>query len=168
MDPRYPVGPFDPNDTTPIPDLIAVIEALPARLREAVSGITEAQLETRYRDGGWTARQVVHHIADSHLNSYTRFRLGLTEERPVIRPYDEKKWAELPDAAHGPLEPTLALVDGLHARWAALLRSMSPADFQRVVVHPERGEWTLDRMLRIYAWHCRHHLAHIGICRVRG
>ena len=105
----------------------------------------------------------MHHLADSHLNWYTRFRLALTEERPVIKPYDEKRWAELPDAKRGPVEPSLRLIEGLHARWVALLRSMSPDDFQRVFVHPERGEMSLDRTARLYAWHCRHHLAHLSL-----
>lgn len=165
MDPQYPIGKFNPSDTTPLLDVIATIEQFPARLRAAVAGITEAELDRPYREGGWTARQVVHHLADSHINSYTRFRLGLTEDRPTIRPYDEKKWAELQDAAHGPIDPSLALIDALHARWAALMKSMAPEDFERVLVHPERGEMTLDRTARIYAWHCAHHEAHIGIAR---
>lgn len=164
MDPRYPVGRFDPEDATPLADLIDRIAALPGQLAEAARDLERrGKLDAPYREGGWTARQVVHHLADSHLNSYTRFRLALTEERPVIKPYDEKRWAELPDAKRGPVEPSLRLIEGLHARWVALLRSMSPDDFQRVFVHPERGEMSLDCTARLYAWHCRHHLAHLSL-----
>jgi len=121
------------------------------------------KLDVPYREGGWTARQVVHHLADSHLNSYARFRLALTEERPTIKPYDEKRWADLPDARLGPVEPSLLLIDGLHTRWVELLRSMTPADFERVFIHPDRGEMTLDHTARLYGWHCRHHLGHLEI-----
>ncbi len=168
-DPRYPVGKFDPSDATPLTEIVDVIERFPARLRAAVAGLTEKQLETPYRDGGWTARQVVHHLADSHLNSATRFRLALTEETPTIKPYSEKKWAELPDAAHGPIEMSLRLIEGLHARWAALLHSFTPDDWKRTFVHPERGgAMDLERTARLYAWHCRHHLAHIGMAAEKG
>ena len=168
MDPRYPVGRFDPADTTPLGEIVEQIAAFPAKLREAVAGLTERQLETRYRDGGWTARQVVHHLADSHLHSAARFRLALTENRPTIKPYDEKKWAELPDAAGAPVEMSLRLIEGLHARWAALLRTLTPEEWKRTFVHPERGEMDLERTARLYAWHCRHHLAHIGIAAEKG
>jgi hypothetical protein len=168
IDPRYPVGKFDAADTTAIAEVIEKIASLPGDLRQSVAGLTDRQLDPPYREGGWTARQVIHHLADSHLNSYTRFRLALTEDRPTIRPYSEKAWAELPDAKHGPVDPSIALLDGLHARWVALLRSMSPEDFQRVMVHPERGEMTLDRTARIYSWHCGHHLAHIAIAAAAG
>ncbi|RPJ53859.1 MAG: putative metal-dependent hydrolase, partial [Acidobacteria bacterium] len=143
--------------------VVAQIEQLPAQLRAAVAGMTEKQLDTPYREGGWTARQVVHHMADSHLNALARFRLTLTEERPAIKGYDEKKWAELPDAAHGPVEMSLRLIEGLHARWAALLQSFSPADWKRTFLHSERGELSLETTGRLYAWHCRHHLAHIRL-----
>jgi hypothetical protein len=164
MDPRYQIGRFDPEAGGPLSDEIAQIAALPARLAEAVATLEQqGKLDTPYREGGWTARQVVHHLADSHLNSYARFRLALTEERPTIKPYDEKRWAELPDAKDGPVAPSLALIEGLHARWAALLRTMTAQDFQRVFVHPDRGEMTLERTARLYGWHCRHHLAHLAI-----
>ncbi|HEY3382404.1 MAG TPA: putative metal-dependent hydrolase [Vicinamibacterales bacterium] len=163
MDPRYPIGKFDPRDTTPLPDIVAMLATFPTELRKAVAGLTMKQLTTPYRDGGWTARQVVHHVADSHLNCYARFRLALTEDRPTIKPYDEKKWAELPDAKGGPIDMSVDLVTGIHERWAALMRAMSPEDFARVFVHPDRGEMSLERTARLYAWHCRHHLAHIAL-----
>jgi hypothetical protein len=163
MDPRYPIGKPDLNDQRPLPEAIEEIAALPAQLREALAKVGPNRLDTPYREGGWTARQVVHHFADSHINSYVRFRLALTEDCPTIKPYDEKEWAELPDAKSGPVEVSLSLIDGLHARWAALLRSMAPADFERQFRHPERGLLTLAQNVRLYAWHCRHHLAHLRI-----
>lgn len=165
FDPRYPVGAFDPADSTALSELIDQIAALPGRLLELASDLDEGKLETPYREGGWTARQVIHHLADSHLNAYTRFRLALTEERPTIKPYDEKLWAELPDARRGPVQPSLALLEGLHARWVLLLGSMTPGDLQKVFVHPQRGEMTLERTLRLYAWHCRHHVGHLEIVK---
>ena len=168
MDPRYPVGRFDPADTTPLPDVIETIAALPRELQKAVARLTMKQVDTPYRDGGWTARQVVHHLADSHLNAYARFRLGLTENAPTIKAYDEKAWAELPDAKSGPLDMSIALIDGLHARWVSLMRAMTPEAFQRTFVHSERGAMTLELTARLYAWHCRHHLAHIGESESRG
>ncbi len=168
-DPRYPVGKFDPADTTtPLPAIVSRLERFPAQLRALVAGLTDKQLETPYREGGWTARQVVHHLADSHMNSAIRFRLALTEARPTIKPYDEKTWAELPDAAHGPLDMSVRLLEGLHARWVALLSSMTPQDWKRTFVHPERGEMDLERTARLYAWHCDHHLAHIRLAAERG
>lgn len=167
-DPQYPVGRFDPNDTTPLPQIIERLDRFPGELRAVVGGLTEKQLETRYREGGWTARQVVHHLADSHLHSGARFRLALTEKAPTIKPYSEKAWAELPDAAHGPVEMSLRLIEGLHARWVALMNAMTPEDWSRTFVHPERGEMSLERTARIYAWHCGHHLAHIRIAAEKG
>jgi hypothetical protein len=168
MDPRYPVGKFDPADATPLQEVIETIASLPRDLRKAVARLTIRQMDTPYRDEGWTARQVVHHLADSHLNCYARFRLALTEDAPTIKPYSEKAWAELPDAKSGPIDMSIALIDGLHARWAALMRSMTAEQFRRTFVHPERGAMTLDRTARIYAWHCRHHLAHIALSEARG
>jgi hypothetical protein len=162
-DRRYPVGRFGPSDTTPLPEIVERLERFPAEVRSLVASLTDRQLDTPYREGGWTARQVVHHLADSHLNSAVRFRLALTEERPTIKPYDEKAWAELPDAARGPVETSLRLLEGLHARWAALLKTMTAADWKRTFVHPERGEMDLERTARLYAWHCDHHLAHIRL-----
>lgn len=168
---RYPVGKFD--STTPFTadsraTAIAILASLPANLRAAVAGLTDAQLDSPYRPDGWTVRQVVHHLADSHLNAYTRIRLGLTEDNPTIKPYAEQKWAELPDAKSAPAEVSLDILDGLHQRWVMLLRTLSEADFARTVVHPEHGrEMSLDFLTAMYAWHCRHHVAHITALRTR-
>jgi hypothetical protein len=164
MDIRYPIGPYKPpaSITSAQRSLwIRQIEDLPASLKEAVAGLTGAQLDTPYRPAGWTVRQVVHHLPDSHLNSYIRFRLALTEDSPVIKPYDEAAWAELPDAKSAPIASSLALLEGLHARWAALLHSLDDTDYARTFQHPELGEIRLDWTLGLYAWHCRHHLSHI-------
>lgn len=168
VDPRYPIGKFDPADAAPLASVIDEIAALPEALRKAVTRLTMTQLDTPYREGGWTARQVVHHLADSHLNCYARFRLALTEEAPTIKPYSEKAWAELSDAKSGPVDMSLALLEGLHARWVVLMRAMTPEQFARTFVHPERGAMTLERTARLYAWHCRHHLAHIGVSAALG
>jgi len=170
MDLSYPIGRFEsPESVTP--ELrarwIGEIEAAPAQFRAAVHGLTGQQLDTPYRPGGWTVRQVVHHLADSHLHSYVRFRLALTEDQPAIKPYDQAKWAELPDARTAPVELSLQLIDSLHQRWVLLLRSMSDADFARVFLHPERGVMRLDITLAMYAWHSRHHAAHITGLRER-
>jgi uncharacterized damage-inducible protein DinB len=170
QDLRYPVGKFlpavsiSPKDRE---DWLLEIEALPSRLRAAVADLSDAQLDTPYRDGGWTVRQVVHHFADSHLNSYTRFRLALTEDNPTIRPYAEALWADLADARTAPIDLSMQLLDGLHSRWVLLIRSFSDADFDKTFRHPERGEMRLDQNLALYAWHCRHHLAHINGLRER-
>lgn len=167
---RYPLGPFtyspDADATTRQAD-IESIAAAPARLREAVAGLNESQLDTPYRPGGWTVRQVVHHMADSHVNAYVRFRLAMTEEHPTVRPYDEKAWAELADARTAPLAPSLALLESLHHRWVRLLRSLSADDMRRTVFHPENGEMTVDHLLQSYGWHCRHHVAHVKALRAR-
>ncbi|MEO5511401.1 MAG: YfiT family bacillithiol transferase [Longimicrobiales bacterium] len=147
--------------------LIDTIASLPRALRAAVHGLTDAQLDTPYRDGGWTVRQVVHHVPDSHANAYIRFRLALTEDEPTIRVYNEAKWAELPDARTLPVAPSLTLLEGLHARWVPLLREMSPQQYARMLVHPERGRLSLGSMLRLYDWHSRHHTAHITRLRER-
>jgi uncharacterized damage-inducible protein DinB len=149
------------------PPLIGEIEVAAAQFRAAVQGLTGQQLDARYRPGGWTVRQVVHHVADSHLNAYIRFRLALTEDEPTIKPYDQAKWAELPDARTAPAETSLQLIDSLHQRWVVLLRSMSDADFARSFLHPERGVMRLDTTLAMYAWHSRHHRAHITGLRER-
>jgi len=167
-DPRYPIGKFSysgPPDAAQRVALIAQIEAAPARLREAVAGLTAAQLATRYREGGWTVRQVVHHVPDSHMNAYVRFRLALTEDEPGIKAYDEARWAELEDALHGPVEVSLQLLDNLHIRWVTLLRSLSDSEWKRRLRHPELGLLELDRMLALYAWHGRHHVAQITTLR---
>lgn len=165
VDLKYPIGPFV-FPTSSSPDdretHIAAIEALPALLRNAVAGYSPAEWERPYRPGGWTVRQVVHHLADSHMNALTRFKLALTEFEPTIKPYNEGAWAELPDTAATPPESSLGLLDALHLRWGTLLRAMSGADFQRTLRHPEHGRvFTLDEMLALYAWHGRHHVAHI-------
>lgn len=164
---RYPVGKFEwPSGQGP-EEWIEEIASAPARLRAAVENLSADQLDTPYRPGGWTVRQVVHHLADSHLNSYARFRWALTEEEPAVKPYDEKAWAELADARAGEAEVSLRLLEALHARWVALLRSLSPADFARTFRHPEHGAWPLDKNLALYAWHGRHHTAQITALRER-
>ena len=167
QDLSYPIGKFDPNDTPSRADLIGVISDLPKNVEAAISGLTEEQLDTPYRPGGWTVRQTVHHIADSHANSVIRFKLALTEdEAPTIRPYYEDRWAELADSTM-PVDVSLKLIDGLHTRWAGLLESMTDADFGRKFIHPETGEWTLEKALALYAWHSLHHTAHITRLRER-
>ena len=138
----------------------------PAKLKAAVGGLNDRQLDTPYRPGGWTVRQVVHHLPDSHLNSFVRFKLALTEEEPTIKPYDEARWAELADSK-APIELSLPLLENLHERWVLLLNSLTPADWQRKFRHPERGPMTLTDNLQIYAWHGRHHVAHITALRER-
>jgi hypothetical protein len=170
QDPRYPVGRFRPlPDSTPAERAIWIDElaALPQWLREAVHGLNESQLNTPYRPGGWTVRQVVHHLPDSHINGYARFRLALTEDAPVTKAYDQGQWAELPDARLAPVEPSLNFLDGLQARWVLLLRSLSHQQFKNVFSIPGRGDFTLDRALALYAWHSRHHVAHIQRLRER-
>jgi uncharacterized damage-inducible protein DinB len=167
---RYPIGRFrfDPPATDASrADAIASIAAAPAVLRAAVTGLDEGQLATHYRPGGWTVRQVVHHFADSHVNAYMRFRLTLTEEEPTIRTYEEAAWAELPDAREAPLELSLALLDRLHERWVLLLRALPPAAMERTLRHPDRGVMTLDHLLQLYAWHGKHHAAHVTSLRTR-
>ena len=166
---RYPVGRFAPveNTANARAEHIRIIGMLPKRLCGAIAGLQDAQLDTPYRDGGWTVRQVVHHLADSHANSVIRFKLALTEDWPTIKPYDEKAWAELPDSKTLPLDSSLSFITGMHERWVALLEAMSEADFQRGYVHPERGKQDLATALAIYAWHCRHHTAHITALRAR-
>ena len=160
---RYPVGRFSftSADDRSRAESIAIIGDLPSRLRAAIAGMSDAQLDTPYRDGGWTVRQVVHHLPDSHLNAFARFKFALTEDKPTIKAYDEAKWAELPDGRTGPVASSLAFLEGLHARWTLLLRGMRGSDFARELVHPQNGAMTLDRMLALYAWHSRHHVAHI-------
>ena len=172
MDLRYPVGPCQYPTAVSVEaryQHIADIQAAPAHFRDAVAGLNNAQLDTPYRPGGWTVRQVVHHFADSHINAYVRFRLALTEDQPTIKPYDEKKWAELPDARSLPVEASLQLIDGLHGRWVTLLRALTDGDFSRTINHPELGVVRLDTYLAAYGWHCRHHAAHItGLCQRMG
>jgi uncharacterized damage-inducible protein DinB len=172
-EPRYPIGRFEaPAAFTADSRAAALtaIAALPGELRAAVAGLDDAQLDTPYRDGGWTVRQVVHHVPDSHLNAYCRHKLAVTEERPAIRPYDEKTWAELEEARSAPVELSLALLDALHARWHTFLGSLPEAAFGRQFHHPEAGTWmSLDWSVAMYAWHGRHHSAHItALRRARG
>jgi hypothetical protein len=162
---RYPVGRFArvtaPLDPATRDAHLVTLEQLPARLRALVSGRNDAALDTPYRPGGWTVRQVVHHVPDSHLNAYIRMKFAVTEDAPTIKTYEEAKWAELPEAKSGPTEMSLALLDGLHRRWLAFLRGLPDSDFARVYVHPELGRVTLDEAIALYAWHSRHHTAHV-------
>ncbi len=163
-DPRYPIGKFKfdvPPTTEERNTLIADIEKAPDALRAAVRGLTPQQIETPYREGGWTVRQVVHHVPDSHMNAYIRFKLALTEDEPTIKPYEEARWAELEDSRSTPIEVSLSLMDFLHHRWVRVLRSIQPEEWKRTLRHPEMGPLTLDKMLILYAWHGKHHVAHI-------
>ena len=167
---RYPVGPCEwPAEVSAEEKRrhIRDITEMPAKLRQAVAGLSPQHLDIPYREGGWTIRQIVHHIPDSHLNSYMRFKLALTEVEPTIRPYDEKLWAEMPDARTAPVEISLDLVDALHRRWALMLGSMADADFERALQHPEIGQLKLKSLLAGYGWHCRHHVAQIVATRRR-
>jgi hypothetical protein len=168
---RYPIGKFERRDELNADErrtMIDTIAAAPSRMREAVSGLSDTQLDTPYRDGGWTVRQVIHHVPDSHLNAYIRLKLALTEEDPLIRPYDEALWAGLPDTQQTPVEVSLTLLESLHARWVTLLRSLEDSDFRRTLRHPEHsGILTLDWLVSMYAWHSRHHVAHVTSLRER-
>jgi hypothetical protein len=164
LDLAYPIGKMTlPAEyTTALRQaLIAQIGELPGALRRTVDGWDDRRLDTPYREGGWTVRQVIHHLVDSHLNAYIRFKLTLTEEEPTVKPYEEKRWAELADAKSGPVAYSLDMLDGLHKRWIIMLAAMPDAAFERRYVHPETGAGTLNRLLAVYAWHGRHHLAHI-------
>ncbi len=162
---RYPIGKFSvkrPISSEQVDSFIADIAALPEQLRKAVAGFSDEQLDTPYRPGGWTVRQVIHHLADSHINSMMRFKLALTEDKPVIKPYYEDRWAKLEDGNKAPVEMSLQLLEGLHQRWVILLKSLSPEDLDKTFVHPEQGkEVPLDINIALYSWHCNHHLAHI-------
>jgi len=163
-DPRYPIGKFAKPEAYTDASRAAAIQHLadlPKKLRAAVAGLSEAQLDTPYREGGWTVRQVVHHLADSHSNAFIRFRFMVAEDKPTVKPYAEAVWAEFEDARSGPIEPSLSMLDGLHARLAAFLRARPTSDYSRAFVHPEYGERTMDWNLELYAWHSRHHTAHI-------
>ena len=163
MDPRYPIGQFQmPKEVTPARRQQAIdqIASTPAKLRAAVKGLNNAQLDTPYREGGWTVRQVVHHVPDSHMNAYIRLRLALTEDKPTIKPYEEARWAELADSKL-PVEVSQTLLDSVHARWDSVWRSMKPEHFARTLIHPDHGERTVDWLLFVYEWHGKHHTAHI-------
>lgn len=167
---RYPIGRFDFKQAVSPEKLtawIGIIEAAPARMRDAVAGLDDAQLDTRYRPDGWTIRQVVHHVADSHINSYVRFKLAMTEDVPTIRPYHEERWAELEEARTGPVDLSLDLIEALHRRWVMFLRNMAQSDFDKNFRHPELGELNVGRNVGLYAWHCEHHLSHITRARER-
>jgi hypothetical protein len=170
MDLQYPIGKFQWGGAVAAQQreqLIDQIEQAPAQLRQALAGLTEAQVDTPYRPGGWTVRQVVHHLSDSHMNAYVRFRLALTEDEPTIKPYDQERWAILEDARTAPPELSLSLLESLQRRWVLLLRSLSAVDFVRTFRHPEMGVVTLDKYLGMCAWHGRHHIAHITSLRDR-
>lgn len=163
---RYPVGRL-PRRSLPLEaaeraELITVLDRTPARFRALVTGLTDPQLDTPYRPGGWTIRQVVHHVPDSHLNAYVRMKLAVTENAPAISTYEEALWAELPEAKSGPIEMSLALLEALHTRWVAFLRALPSSDFRKAFVHPQWRNVTVDEAIVMYAWHCRHHAAHIA------
>ena len=163
-DPRYPVGKFQKvtgADMDQRRAWIREIAAIPAQLAEAVRGLSEARLNEPYREGGWTLREVAHHLPDSHLNAYIRTKLALTEDAPTIKPYDEAAWARLEDVSRTPVEVSVRLLHALHERWATLLESLKEEDYARTFTHPEHGAQTLDWLVQLYAWHGRHHVAHI-------
>lgn len=170
-DPRYPIGPFRPSGRALTADErqahIDTIERHPAKMRAAVEGLGQAQLDTPYREGGWTVRQVVHHVVDSHVNSYIRFKLAVTEDGPTICTYDQDAWSKFPDARTAPVEGSLAMLDALHARWVAFLRDLEPGDFGRTLHHPEEGDIDVDFLVEMYGWHCRHHEGHVTAVRER-
>jgi hypothetical protein len=168
---RYPVG-RPPRGTAPLDAaergaLIEILERAPAHLRSLAAGLGEARLDTPYRPGGWTIRQVIHHLPDSHMNAYVRMKLAVTESAPAIKTYEEARWADLPDARSGPIAASLDLLDALHRRWTAFLRALPNEGFARPFVHPEWGRQTVDDALRMYAWHCRHHTAHVRLGSTR-
>jgi uncharacterized damage-inducible protein DinB len=167
---RYPIGKFQWPESVSAQDRVGLIETIasaPARLREAVAGLSEDQFDTPYREGGWTVRQVVHHVPESHMNSYIRFKLALTETEPVVKPYDEDAWARLPDVPATPVEVSLQLLDSLHRRWVILLRGLKDSDWKKQFRHPEIGLVSLESNLALYAWHGDHHIAHITQMRLR-
>jgi hypothetical protein len=168
---QYPIG-KPPLPTAPLTEaerkqVIEAIAELPVRVRAAVAGLTHQQLDTPYRPSGWTVRQVVHHLADSHMNGFVRFKFAITENEPTIKPYTEAAWAETAEARTAPIDPSLHILDGIHERWTILLTSMKAADFARTFRHPERGVMTLDTTVSLYAWHSNHHVAHIARLRER-
>ena len=170
MDLRYPVGQFSfSGNLSPAERAVLIdeISATPEKMRAAVSGLSAEQLDTPYRPEGWTVRQVVHHVPESHLHSYIRFKLAITEDEPTIKPYFEDRWAQLQDALVSPIEPSLDLLDALHERWVWFLRSLNDEDFQRTFQHPELGVVSLNKNVALYAWHGRHHVAHVTALRER-
>jgi hypothetical protein len=170
MDPRYPIGPLEmPPEITRArrQQAIEAIAETPALMRLAARGLDDVQLDTPYREGGWTVRQVIHHVPDSHMNAYVRLKLALTEDKPTIKPYDEAAWARLADSRSTPIEISQMLLDTVHARWDRLWRSLKPEDFARKLIHPDHGERTVDWLLFVYEWHGKHHTAHITELRKR-
>lgn len=171
MDLRYPIGHFTYNGEISIEQIehwIKDIEQLPNELKKAIDGLSDNQLDTPYREGGWTIRQVIHHLSDSHMNSIIRFKLTLTEEEPTIRPYFEDRWADLNDYIETPIQTSLSLLESLHARWVILLRLLNSSDYKRAFIHPESNQKVqLDYNLGIYSWHGKHHVAHITTLRER-
>ena len=167
---RYPIGKFHydgPLSEEQMRSSLDDIARTPENLRAAVKGLSEAQIDTPYRPGGWTVRQVTHHVPDSHMNAYIRYKLALTEDDPTIKPYAEDRWAQLADTTATPVEVSLALLDSLHDRWVRLLRSLQAEDWKRTFRHPELGAVSLEKNLALYAWHGRHHVAHITSLRER-
>jgi hypothetical protein len=164
---RYPVGRMPrssaPLDVSRREEYLGILEAMPAKVRSLVSGLTDAQLDRPYRPGGWTVRQVVHHVPDSHTNAYVRMKLAVTEDQPNVKTYDEARWAELPEAKTAPIAMSIDLLDALHRRWVAFLRALPEPDFRKAFSHPEWGIVSIDESLGMYAWHCRHHAEHIRI-----
>jgi hypothetical protein len=164
---RFPVGRFErlkaPLGRSTRAACIDTLEETPPRIRQLVVGVPDARLETAYRPGGWTVRQVVHHVPDSHMNAYVRMKLAVTEDAPAVRGYAEERWAELPEAKTGPVEMSVALLEALHRRWVAFLRALPDADFARPYMHSEMGRVAIDEALSLYAWHCRHHTRHIEL-----
>jgi len=162
---KYPIGKFEKPTTITKEILvkwISDISSFPIRLQNEVSHLSEQQLDTQYRPDGWTIRQVIHHCADSHMNSLTRLKLALTEDQPIIKPYYEERWAELADSKNMDIEPSLIMIDGIHKRWTFLLNNLTEDQYQRIFIHPEHGETIkTDENIGVYAWHCNHHLAHI-------
>jgi hypothetical protein len=168
MDPRYPIGKYQPQQFSEKQkqEWLTDIRLLPQSLENAIQNLDESQLNTPYREGGWKVTQLVHHVADSHINAYCRFKLGLTENNPAIRPYEEKLWAELPDVENIPINVSLTLLHALHTRWYAAIKDLNDEDWNRTVLHPEHNKtFTLWHLLGMYAWHCKHHVAHITALR---
>ena len=169
-DVRYPIGKWTPKpevDAAACAALIEEIAGAPTALSAAVRGLTDAQLDTPYRSGGWTPRQIVHHVADSHMNAYIRFKLGVTEDGPTIKAYNEKTWAETVDGRGAPVDVSLAIIENLHRRWVQFLQALDSGALARTLIHPERGAMTLSTLLQLYAWHGKHHTAHITGLRQR-
>ena len=167
----YPIGKFEWSGTLTPAERRRMIEQIaetPAKFRAAVAGLTPKQLDTPYRPGGWTVRQLIHHVPDSHLNAYIRLKLALTEVQPTIKPYEQQLWAELADSKHTPVETSLAMLEALHDRWVVLLRTLAPADFERLLVHPEQSApLPVDWLIALYSWHGAHHTAHVTALRDR-